>query len=116
MLFKIDENMPLAVKDLLSANGYETHSVFDESLRGASDKKIAAVCQKENRIILTLDKDFSDIRVFPPQSHSGIIVLRPPRQSAPLVLQLVEKILPLLKTEPLDGHLWVADLNGVRMR
>lgn len=35
------------------------------------------MCVKEGRILLTLDLDFADIRVYPPQALPGLVVLRP---------------------------------------
>ncbi|GHT16966.1 hypothetical protein FACS1894189_2000 [Planctomycetales bacterium] len=116
MRFKIDENMPVSAGDLLKRNGHEVHTVFDEFLNGTADGKIADVCQKEQRIILTLDIDFADIRTFPPKNYHGIIVLRPRLQSEPQILKLLDFVLTALKTEPIDGSLWIVDPVGMRIR
>lgn len=62
MEFKVDENLPTEVADLLRQVGYDAVTVLEEHLGGASDSDIVSVCQKEGRILITLDTDFADIR------------------------------------------------------
>ena len=45
-------------------------------LDGAPDSYISIVCRREKRALITLDTDFADIRAYPPQDFSGLIVLR----------------------------------------
>lgn len=45
MKFKVDENLPVEVADLLRQAGYDTATVFDEQLNGETDRTIAAVCR-----------------------------------------------------------------------
>jgi predicted nuclease of predicted toxin-antitoxin system len=83
MRFKTDENVPLEAVDLLRAAGHDAFSVFDQSLAGQPDDRIASVCQQEDRVLITLDTDFADIRTYPPAHYPGIIVLRLASQSVP---------------------------------
>ena len=69
--FKLDENLPREAQALLLKAGCDAHSVHDEKLAGAPDDKIFDACQNENRILVTLDLDFADIRRYPPSSHHG---------------------------------------------
>ena len=64
MNFKIDENLPVEFVDVLSTAGHSSETVAQENLSGADDTAIAAICQKEDRLLLTLDLDFSDIRSY----------------------------------------------------
>jgi len=116
MRFKLDENMPTSAALLLRQKHYDVHTVFDEALNGEVDGKIADRCRKEKRILLTLDTDFSDIRAYPPRNYEGIILLRPYRQSEPQVIKLLEAVLPVLQTEPIQGFLWVVEPSGIRIR
>jgi predicted nuclease of predicted toxin-antitoxin system len=60
MQFKTDENIPGEAVDLLRAAGHDVLSVFDESLSGWAASRIASVCQREDRTLITLDTDFAD--------------------------------------------------------
>ena len=83
---------------------------------GEPDPRVAAVCLSEQRALVTLDLDFSDIRTYPPQEFPGIIVLRPRSQAKESVLALVARLVPLLSTEPLSGTLWILDESNLRIR
>ena len=116
MRFKIDENLHSDAADLLNQHGHDVLTVCDQGLRGLTDGAIASVCQKEGRVVLTLDRDFSDIRVYPPRDYEGIIVLRLNDQSRASVLQVLGRIIPLFDTETLAGRLWIVDERQVRIR
>jgi predicted nuclease of predicted toxin-antitoxin system len=75
--FKVDENLPREAQALLRNAGHDAQTVYDECLVGHTDARILDVCLNEERVLITLDLDFSDIRQYPPSSHSGIWVLRP---------------------------------------
>src|SRR5438067_1532057 len=107
MRFKVDENLPLEVAELLRAAGHDALTVFDQALGGSPDRSIADAVRDEKRAMITLDLDFADIRAFPPNDYSGLIVLRLAMQDKPSVLAVIARVIPLLKTEPLIGMLWV---------
>lgn len=117
MRFKIDENLPVEVADLLRAKMHDAMTIFDQHMVGELDPKVASVCKSEGRAIITLDLDFSDIRTYPPSEYPGIIILRPRTQSKPDVLALLDKLIPLLNdSEKLSGNLWIVQENGIRIR
>lgn len=62
MDFKIDENLPTDVAHLLRQVGHRASTALEQGLGGASDSERAAVCQKEGLALITLDRDFADIR------------------------------------------------------
>lgn len=93
MRFKIDEKLPVEVRELLLGAGFEATTVSDEDLSGSPDLNIAAICQREQRIIVSLDLDFADIRNYPPTEYAGIIVLRLQRQDRNAVLAIIERLI-----------------------
>ena len=80
MKFKIDENLPIEIADILIHAGHDALTVFDEALIGEMDSTIALVCRQEKRVLLTLGLDFADIRTYPPHHYAGIIVVRSKHQ------------------------------------
>src|SRR5438552_162585 len=114
--FKTDENLHSDAAELLRRNGHDALAVYDQGLRGRDDSDIGDVCRRESRVLVTLDLDFSDVRVYPPADHPGIIVLRLHDQGRPAVNRVLQRILPLFATEPLAGHLWIVDEARVRIR
>ena len=66
MKFKIDENLPTEIAEILRSAGYDALTVQDEALKGEVDLRVMRTCQQENRILVTIDIDFADIRSYPP--------------------------------------------------
>ncbi|MGL4512130.1 MAG: DUF5615 family PIN-like protein [Lacipirellulaceae bacterium] len=114
--FKTDENLPSEVADLLMSAGHDALTTLDQHLQGCDDSLVAEVCCDESRVLVTLDTDFSDIRVYDPAKHSGIVVLRLARHDKPHVLSVFGRLLPMFATEALDGKLWIVDEASVRVR
>jgi predicted nuclease of predicted toxin-antitoxin system len=73
MNFKLDENLPPDVSDLLREKGHDVRTVFEQGLRGHTDPELIGVCQTEGRALLSLDLDFSNILLFPPEQFAGSI-------------------------------------------
>jgi predicted nuclease of predicted toxin-antitoxin system len=114
--FKLDENVPPEGAAIFLSAGHDCHTVYDERLAGANDSVIATTCNVEQRILITMDLDFSDVRRYPPKSHPGIIVLRAPKGTKHTILRLLIRISHLLQTQPVSGHLWIVDESRVRIR
>ena len=96
--------------------GHDIESALSEKLGGADDPVLLAACVAEDRILVTLDLDFSDIRTYPPGSHRGIWVLRPADQSFDTVLGLVLAGVRLAAVEQPTGQLWIVDERRIRIR
>lgn len=116
MKFKIDENLPVDVADLLRQTGYEAATVLEQDLGGSTDTVLASICQKETRVLITLDTDFADIRAFPPKQYYGLIVLRLKRHDKTYVRQILSRLIRKLSTEPLERRLWIVEENRIRIR
>ncbi len=62
--FKLDENLPRDAEELLRDAGHEVQKVRQERLEGSADIRVLDACLIESRILITLDLDFSDIRLY----------------------------------------------------
>ncbi|MDA0747790.1 MAG: DUF5615 family PIN-like protein [bacterium] len=116
MKFKIDENLPVETADLLRQLGHDAATVLEQNMGGEKDSAISTICQQEKRSLITLDLNFSDIRTYPPNQFSGIIVLRLKRQDKPYVLDTISRLIPRLSTESLESHLWIVEDDQIRIR
>jgi len=113
--FKLDENLPAQTASVLRDAGHDTTTVSDQQLAGEADSKVASVCKDEGRVLVTLDLDFADIRLYPPRDYAGIIVLRLARQDKQVVLDAVRRLAPILHEEPLARFLWIVEGNRIRI-
>ncbi|HPZ06712.1 MAG TPA: DUF5615 family PIN-like protein [Candidatus Eremiobacteraeota bacterium] len=116
MKFKIDENLPVEFADLLREAHYDALTVSEQKLEGQPDDNIAEICAQEGRILISLDLDFTDIRVYPPCKFPGFIVFRVYRQDKYHLLSLLTELIPLLKKEPLNHQLWIVEEDRLRIR
>ena len=116
MRFKIDENLPREFGEELRIAGHEAHTVHDEGLSGADDGTIAEKICEEQRALISLDLDFSDIRNYSPATFPGIILLRSKAQDKKTLLWLLRRLIPLFESEPLAGRLWIVESDRIRIR
>jgi len=92
MKFLADENIPLEVIEYLQQQNINIVSLSVTN-PGIEDEEILALAVKENRTIITFDKDFSKhIFKFKKQSK-GIIFLRIHPQSVELIAAVLKKLL-----------------------
>ena len=116
MKFKIDENLPTELATLLGNAGHDADTVHDEGIAGSPDPMVIAACRAEQRCLITLDLDFSDMRAYPPEDLHGLIVLRLRTQDRIHVLEVAARMIPLLESEPLNKRLWIVEEERVRIR
>jgi predicted nuclease of predicted toxin-antitoxin system len=76
--FFVDANLPRAVLAVFQTHGHEVAFARDVQLGAASDADIALHAQRSGSALVTRDLDFADIRRYPPEAYSGIVVLRVP--------------------------------------
>ena len=115
MRFKLDENLPSEMAELYAEAGHDTVTVLDQQMGGAEDPDLAAICLSEDRILMTLDMDFTDVRAYPPQHFPGIVVFRLSRQSRDHLLEIGAGLLLELTTS-LRGQLWIVEDSRIRVR
>ena len=116
MRFKIDENLPIQFAELLAAEDHDAVTVVSQGLQGKDDATLVNRCLEEERILVTLDLDFSDIRAYPPHDFCGFIVFRLGRQDRDHLTNVFRGVLPLMGREPLERHLWIVEETRVRIR
>jgi predicted nuclease of predicted toxin-antitoxin system len=116
MRFKVDENLPIEVAEALRQAGHDAATVLEQQFGGSADARLATLCQRESRTLVTLDMDFADIRNYPPVEYPGLIVLRLSQQDKPHVLNVVARLIPPLGQEPLERQLWIVEETRVRIR
>ncbi len=113
---KLDEPLSNSLAAVISAHGYSVGTVLGQNWGGLKDPVLWPLVHAAGEFFITADKGFGDIRVYPPGTHPGILVLRPDRESLPEFKSLVERVLATHKLEWLLGCVTVANPRGVRIR
>ncbi len=116
MNVKLDENLPNSLVKIFAQHGHHAATVAEEGLAGTKDEPLFEQVKTEGRLFVTLDLDFSDIRAFPPNTHPGIIVIRPSSKGAQALRLIVRRLLQQIELETLRYALTIVDEIRVRSR
>jgi predicted nuclease of predicted toxin-antitoxin system len=114
MRFLADENFPRAAVAALEAAGHDIVWVR-LAAPGATDADVMALAARENRILLTFDKDFGELAgrsELPPAC--GIVLFR---LSAPRSAEASQRLAQIIASrDDWAGHFSVVESGRVRMR
>jgi predicted nuclease of predicted toxin-antitoxin system len=111
---KLDENVPDSV-GMLREGGHDVALARDEGLAGEPDDRLLTTASVEGRVLVTLDRDFTNILRHPPMETAGIVVFRLREQNLPAIRRTANALAALLSQESVRGCLWVLDESRVRM-
>jgi len=82
----------------------------------AVQTRIKEVCDAEDRILITFDRGFSNIRAYAPESHPGFVVFRLKSQDKPHVLSVSARLIEAFHQHDLNGELWIVYESRIRIR
>jgi len=116
MHIKVDEDLPAQVVQRLRENGYDASGVLDQHMGGWKDSRLWQTVQAQGQFLVTADKGFGDIRVYRPETHRGVLLLRPDEDGIRPVLDLLERVLTSYRIESLADLLTVATPRSIRIR
>ncbi|MEK6631646.1 MAG: DUF5615 family PIN-like protein [Acidobacteriota bacterium] len=112
---KLDENVPDSVGLILRQGGHDVALARDEQLVGVADDRVLAAASAEGRVLVSLDRDFTNILRHPPEPTAGIVVIRLRDQTLPLIRQVAATLRDVLSQESVRGRLWVLDESRLRI-
>lgn len=114
--FLLDENVPVAIGDFLRNMSFDVIHAKDIGMVGSSDDQIMEVARREERTLITFDKHFADVVLYPPNSHWGVIRIR---IHPPVLDDVTEALAHFLKQfdmTTIRGTLIVLENDGFRIR
>lgn len=115
MKIKLDENLPIRLADLLNGMGHDADTVLDESLVGYDDVSVWNAVQDAGRFFITQDLDFSDVRMFTPGHHHGLLLVRLREPGRQALLNRIATIFSSEHVENWAGCFVVATDHKVRI-
>jgi len=116
MRVKVDEDLPKAVLTIVASYGHDAASVLTQGMGGWKDPALWRAIQAEERFLITADKGFADIRIYPPGTHAGILLLRPDQSGIRPLVDLLQRVLMACNLESLTESVVVATPQGIRVR
>ena len=118
MRFLIDANLPRSIVALVARLGHDVDFARDIGLAAAADAEVAERAKAHRAALITRDMDFADVRRYPPEHYSGLVVLRvADTLKAVEIAQVVERFLrePRFLSQ-LAGRLAIVEVDRVRFR
>ena len=114
--FLADENVPPAIVEFLRQKGFDVKEARELGIPGTPDTMIMELTRKERRVLVTVDKHFANLLLYPLDSHYGIIRIRihPPLLSD--IIQSLEHFLVKFDLATIKGTLIVLEREGYRVR
>ena len=77
MKVKLDENITTAAKALIEQHGHDVDTVADEGPhRCHATPVVIEACRSDERMLVTFDVGFGNLRAYPPGTPNGIVLLR----------------------------------------
>jgi predicted nuclease of predicted toxin-antitoxin system len=116
MKFLADENLYMPIVNILRDNGHNVLSILEEGKTGAPDEDIFQIAVSENRIILTMDKHFTNMLRFPSYQCGGIIVVRLYKIRVDKATRLFFKFFNELLERDIKKNLIIISRKKVRIR
>jgi predicted nuclease of predicted toxin-antitoxin system len=114
--FKVDEDLPRQIAEMLNANGHDARTVLEQGWKGASDDVLWERIQAEGRCLITADKGFADLRRYPPGTHAGVMLMRSAEENRRSYEKLAATALKHLKFDEIAGAVVVVTHRGIRIR
>jgi len=110
MKFLADEDFPKPLTGKIRNLGYSVRTIQEKKLQGSSDEVVADIAKKEQRIILTFDKDFLKNQL----QNLPIVVFHFPKIPTAEIISLIDNFLKKLGSiKLLKGKIYQFSKSGL---
>jgi predicted nuclease of predicted toxin-antitoxin system len=116
MQFKVDENLPEDLAALFRKERWDAVTVDQQRLSGTVDPNLESICRAEDRILVTYDRGFANIKRYELRGSPGIIVFRLKRQDTPHLLIVANRLIVALREREPRNELWIVRDARIRVR
>jgi predicted nuclease of predicted toxin-antitoxin system len=110
----VDVGVGKMVEKWLQAQGYDVLAVRDLDPR-LPDSEILALVVREQRLVITMDKDFGELVHRSGQPHAGVLLLRLEEAHSQQKVAVIKKIFSQY-AEQLSGRFTVYQRGRLRIR
>lgn len=114
MKFLVDVGVSNKVEEYLESSGFDTKCIREIDPR-LKDIEIIKIASEENRIIVTMDKDFGELVFKSSQAHAGVLLLRLENETSNSKVKIVKSILENYSNE-LNNNFCVFHKGKLRIR
>lgn len=112
--FLADESLEYSIVLHIRKNDYDVTAISEQS-PSVADERVLEIAYKQNRIILTNDKDFGDLVFLNNMEHKGIVLFRFKNETAIEKMKAFDSLLESYKNELINSFV-VIEEDKVRIR
>lgn len=105
-----DENLPVKLIKLLSEE-YDVKLAIPSS----SDEEVIKLAKSDGRILITLDRHFGNISIFPPSNYCGIVLMRIHPPIIESMFSALTNLFSTISPDDFKGKLFIVNLLGFRI-
>lgn len=102
MRILLDENVDIRIKGELVAQGHDVTAIVEDYTRALTDQEVLYVAVREDRLLITNDRDFGELIVRNQSEHRGVIYLRLSTADFTSLLARITAVLATLKASQQD--------------
>lgn len=114
--FIADESVSKNTIRMLKDLGHNIVNVYETELNGADDVEIINYAITNNRIVLTLDKDFAELYYFASEEKFGVILIRTKPQTVEIVNEIINNFLKERIPDDIDIYKTLIVLTRKKVR
>jgi len=104
MRLLLDENVDARLQAHLIAEGHDVTHVIRDYTRSLADANILSIAVREQRVLVTNDRDFGSIVFRENQAHSGVIYMRLRNQA---FVNVRDRVAAAIALEPDEGQMFL---------
>lgn len=112
----LDMGLPRRTADFLNAQGWDCVHIGALGRCRATDAEILDLAAEQNRVVITLDADFSRLLALKNSNRPSVIFLRLEHLDHNRANELLSRILPPMEAALTAGSLVVVTSQGIRVR
>ncbi len=116
MKIKLDENLPFGLVGILSEFGHEIDTIPQEGLKGCNDEQVWEATQREGCFLITQDLNLSNINLFKPGTHYGLLLIRLRDPGRNALLNRIQTIFQIEEVDRWQGCFVVVTDHKIRVR
>lgn len=116
MNFITDENIFVPIVEKLRKMSHDVFDIKEQNLTSIDDLDIYKIALEQNRVLLTMDKDFSNILKYPPGNHPGIVALKLYRLTVATPTNIFLNAFKSLSEKDITGNTVIIDRFKTRIR
>ncbi|HEX6778586.1 MAG TPA: DUF5615 family PIN-like protein [Ktedonobacterales bacterium] len=114
MRFLLDENADYELATFVRSLGHDITTIVEDYTRSTEDPDILAIANRENRVIITNDKDFGELIFRRRLPNKGIILFRLGNEAVEIKQRWLLKVLAE-HTHQIGQFIVITD-RGIRVR